>query len=101
MFAVVGKAGSGLIALDDGGAELSMFASVTLAAELIRAVPATHELAGTRAALLDQTLGGDHGGRDLSGRLPLGRVGRVRPGGGPDWGVRTAAGVGVRVEVQR
>lgn len=71
VFAVVGNVGSGLIALGYGGVELSMFASVTLGGELIRAVPAAHELAGTRSALLDQALGGDGGGRDLSGRLPL------------------------------
>ncbi|MGI5146848.1 hypothetical protein ACQEVC_10755 [Plantactinospora sp. CA-294935] len=71
VIAVAGNVGSGLIALDDGGVELSMFASVTLAAELIRAVPPAHELAGPRATLLDQALGGARGGRELVGRLPL------------------------------
>ncbi|MFD5827647.1 hypothetical protein [Lentzea sp. NPDC060358] len=65
--AVSGPLGASLFALGDGGVELSMFASVDLGRELVRAVPA-EDPAG---ASLESRLGGGGAGEPLSGRLPL------------------------------
>ncbi|MFY1689111.1 hypothetical protein [Plantactinospora sp. WMMB782] len=81
VLAVAGNAGSSLIALGEGGVELSMFESVTLGAELVRAVPAAAELAGPQSALLDQALGGSGTDRGLAGRLPLAALAEYGPAG--------------------
>ncbi|MFC3892241.1 ESX secretion-associated protein EspG [Lentzea rhizosphaerae] len=65
--AVNGPLGASLFALGDGAVELSMFASVDLGKELIRAVPQA-DPAGTS---LESRLGGAEDAQPLQGRLPL------------------------------
>jgi len=65
--AVNGPLGASLFALGDGAVELSMFASVDLGKELIRAVP-PDEPVGTS---LESRLGGAQNAEPLRGRLPL------------------------------
>ncbi|MFD9699378.1 hypothetical protein [Lentzea sp. NPDC059081] len=65
--AVNGPLGASLFALGDGAVELSMFASVDLGRELVRAVPA-EDPAGVS---LESRLGGTEDVEPLRGRLPL------------------------------
>ncbi|MET9633177.1 hypothetical protein ABZX92_37535 [Lentzea sp. NPDC006480] len=64
--AVNGPLGASLFALGEGAVELSMFASVDLGKELIRAVP----VADPAGASLESRLGGGES-EPLQGRLPL------------------------------
>ncbi|MFS8098090.1 ESX secretion-associated protein EspG [Lentzea alba] len=65
--AVNGPLGASLFALGEGAVELSMFASVDLGKELIRAVPQ----ADPAGASLESRLGGGDDAEPLKGRLPL------------------------------
>ncbi|MEV6240158.1 hypothetical protein [Lentzea sp. NPDC051838] len=65
--AVNGPLGASLFALGDGAVELSMFASVDLGKELIRAVPQPEPT----GASLESRLGGTSDAEPLQGRLPL------------------------------
>lgn len=65
--AVSGPLGASLFALGNGAVELSMFASVDLGRELVRAVPAEEPV----GASVESRLGGAVTTSPLSGRLPL------------------------------
>ncbi|MGI5504240.1 hypothetical protein [Lentzea sp. CA-135723] len=64
--AVNGPLGASLFALGDGAVELSMFASVDLGKELVRAVPQPEAVVS-----LEARLGGVQDAEPLRGRLPL------------------------------
>ncbi|GIG93065.1 hypothetical protein [Plantactinospora endophytica] len=81
LFAVAGRAGAGLVALADGGVQLSMFEAVTLGPELVRVVPAVRDLVDSEAARIGQALGGGPASSSMSGRLPVNALVEYGPAG--------------------